>query len=114
MDDRMVPLSSVLDLIGDMCLDCQSKIRQKLGTAPIKGNIMRDRTRELLEQASRETGVTITRMLEKTNIASVVAARRRFAVLAREQNFSYPEIGAALGKHHTTIMHLVKSRNGVH
>ena len=114
MDDRMVPLSSVLDLIGDMCLDCQSKIRQKLGTAPIKGNIMRDRTRELLEQASRETGVTITRMLEKTNIASVVAARRRFAVLARESNFSYPEIGAALGKHHTTIMHLVKSRNGVH
>jgi chromosomal replication initiation ATPase DnaA len=114
MDDRMVPLSSVLDLIGDICLDCQAKIRHRLGSAPIKGNLMRDRTRELLEQASRETGVTITRMLEKSNVASVVAARRRFAILAREQNFSYPEIGAALGKHHTTIMHLVKSQNGAH
>jgi chromosomal replication initiation ATPase DnaA len=114
MDDRMVPLSSVLDLIADICSDCQAKIRHRLGNAPIKGNLMRDRTRELLEQASHETGITITRMLEKTNVASVVAARRRFAILAREQNFSYPEIGAALGKHHTTIMHLVKSRNGIH
>ena len=37
----------------------------------------------------------------------MVAARREIAVEAREQSFSYPKIGRALNRDHTSVRHLV-------
>jgi chromosomal replication initiation ATPase DnaA len=108
MVDRMVPLSSVMAIINNLCSDCQAEIRKRLAIAPdLKGNVFRDKMSALLEKVSDETGIPIMQILERSNNARLVEARRKFCVLARAQGYSYPEIGAAIGKHHTTIIHLV-------
>jgi chromosomal replication initiation ATPase DnaA len=41
--------------------------------------------------------------------AEHVAARRRLVQYLRDIRLSYPEIGALLGRHHTSIMYLAKT-----
>ena len=108
MIDKMVPLSSVMRLIGQLCPECQLVVRTNSVKEEMKGNRTRDSLADLLECVSEETGIPIVEMLEKNNSAKVVNARRKVAILARERGYSYPQIGAALGKHHTTVIHLVK------
>src|SRR5258708_4601896 len=47
------------------------------------------------------------------NHRAIVDVRRRIAIKAREAGYSYPEIGRALHRHHTSIINLVSGRRAL-
>ena len=63
---------------------------------------------EYLEALCHDNGITVAELRAKDNRQCLVAIRREFCRAAREQGFSLPTIGAALHKHHTTVIHLLK------
>lgn len=110
MEEIVVPLSVVLHMVGTLCDDCKETVRKYLSARQF--NIRKPIDRQIIgimEAVSEETQVSIATMRQKNNSPSVVHARRRVAVMARRYGISYPKIGAALCKHHTTILHLVKT-----
>lgn len=65
---------------------------------------------EYLVALCRDNGVTVAELRAKDNRRAMVAIRREFCQAARQQGFSLPTIGAALHKHHTTVLHLLKGK----
>lgn len=57
----------------------------------------------------REAGILIEDLRAKDNRPHLVKIRREFAQAAREQQFSLPAIGAVLNRHHSTVLHLLRS-----
>ena len=63
---------------------------------------------ELLAAFCRVYGVSIEEMVRRNNSAILVDLRRAFAEKAREQGYSFPTIGRAIHRHHTTVIALLK------
>lgn len=53
-------------------------------------------------------GVSIDQVLSTSEEIHVVRARQAAAWLMHRQGLSYPQIGRALKRHHTTMMHAVR------
>jgi chromosomal replication initiation ATPase DnaA len=69
-----------------------------------------DRIAKLIyEEVYSETGISSQLLVSRSNEAHLVAARSLFAVKARNKNLSYPQIGRILRRHHTTVMHGVRT-----
>ncbi len=65
----------------------------------------------LMGQICEAMGVSVRDLRSKRKSKPLVmAARVQFAICAREQGYSYPEIGMALARHHTTVMHMLGER----
>lgn len=62
---------------------------------------------QLLDRVCSENNVLKQAVLSRNRAPWLVDIRRQFARQAREQNFSYPQIGSALCRHHTTVMSLL-------
>lgn len=62
-----------------------------------------------LQTICTNLGVDVAEVLGPSRAQSVVAIRRKVVVRLRELGWSYPEIGALLGRHHTSIMYLAKT-----
>jgi len=56
-----------------------------------------------------KSGLTAERILGPSRDRETVRAKRLLAVDLRGMGYSYPEIGRFMRKHHTTIIHLVKT-----
>jgi chromosomal replication initiation ATPase DnaA len=113
MHDIAIPLDTVLEMVQGLCPNCQSRVRQYLAANQFdQTHNIDDRLKEIMQRVYEETGVTIIQMRAKDNRWRLVEARRKVAVRARQQAISYPKIGAALQKHHTTVMHLVETAEG--
>ena len=111
IEETVVPMGTVLKMVGDLCGGCQEKVRRYL--AGHQYNIrkpLEEQISTIIQTVEEETGVDIARMRRKENTRHVVEARRRVAIMARKYGISYPRIGAALGKHHTTIINLVNPK----
>jgi chromosomal replication initiation ATPase DnaA len=52
--------------------------------------------------------VPIDEIKGRRRTARVVQARKALMLLLHEQGFSYPRIGAVLGRHHSTVIHGVR------
>lgn len=63
----------------------------------------------LLLEAASIADVTVDEMLSKSHSATLVHARRIFVQFARDHGYSYPQIGRALHRHHTTVISLAKT-----
>ena len=63
--------------------------------------------RNLLFLAARDHGVLIEELVGRSHSRRLVEVRRAFAKTARECGYSFPTIGRALNRHHTTVMNLV-------
>lgn len=61
-----------------------------------------------IARTAAEFGVPTEVILEHTRISNYVNARHVVAWLLRRDDWTYPEIGAAMGRDHTTIIHAVK------
>lgn len=110
MHDIAIPLDIILEMVSELCPDCQSQVRQYLAKNQFdQRHGIEERMKDIMQRVYEETGVTLEEMRTKDNREKLVNARRRVAVLARQQCISYPKIGAALQKHHTTIIHLVQT-----
>lgn len=74
-------------------------------TGPIKDSGLL----QLAQRIAREGRVTVTDMLGRSKLRSVVRARHRFCAVVRSSlGLSYPEIGRLIGRDHTTVMNAVK------
>lgn len=109
MDEIVIPIGIVLQMVGNLCPNCQAKVRQYLAThqfnirTPIDAHLAK-----IVEDVAKSSGFSIYELRKKDNRRSIVAARRKISITARKFGISYPKIAAALCKHHTTIMSLVR------
>ena len=63
---------------------------------------------DVLARIARGYGVTVADVLSPSRLRSVARARSAFiGVLRHTLDLSYPEIGALMGQHHSTVMHAV-------
>ena len=65
---------------------------------------------ELMDEVCARHLVTPEEMLGRRRTADVVAARRDLVVKARAVGMSYPAIGVALGRDHSTIIEYATQR----
>jgi chromosomal replication initiation ATPase DnaA len=65
---------------------------------------------ELLRTAAEKHGTTVGAILGRSRFRKDVEARRDCALFLRSRNLSLPEIGRILGRHHTSIFHLIGLR----
>jgi chromosomal replication initiation ATPase DnaA len=63
---------------------------------------------KLATEAGAELGLTLEEVLEPRRFKSQVEARRRAYAAARALGWSYPEIGRAFNKDHTTILNALQ------
>ena len=71
---------------------------------------------DLASRVAAETGIPLAAILGRRRVAPVVRARQRVMLEAREAGLSYPEIGYALGRDHSTVLEGVRceaKRRGV-
>lgn len=66
--------------------------------------------RRVLRHVSDRTGVSIERMQGDTRGRDEIVARRRAARLFYRLGYGLPDIGIAMQRHHTTILHHVRWR----
>lgn len=55
-----------------------------------------------------ESGISIANIKSERRIPRFVFARSFFVMIARENGYSYPQIGDAINRDHSSIMHLYK------
>ncbi len=60
---------------------------------------------ELVTDIAHDHGQLLTMVLGKSRKRPVVAARRAVIVALRERGLSLPEIGALIGRDHTSVLH---------
>jgi hypothetical protein len=112
--DSVVPLDVVLSLVSCICSPCQEKVRQKLAGNVHILSAWREMTPAVLdkivERVASDRNLAVEEIVYGGNRPSLVNARREIVKQARKQGFSFSKIGAALKRHHTSIMYL--SRNG--
>lgn len=69
--------------------------------------VMRDSLKRILLEVCEKRGVTIREVVGRGRDRALVEARREFVTRARaETNASYPAIGRAMNRDHTTAIHL--------
>lgn len=64
--------------------------------------------KEIQERVSVYFGVTMKELTGKSRRASIVKPRHIAMYLCKQQSFSYPDIGEAFDKDHTTVIHAVE------
>lgn len=115
----VVPLETVMTLVSGVCSGCQEKIRKLLAdkvrfaAPPPTSREMPERMRAILERVAYDYEIPIDSILRGGNSRKLVQARREVAIEARRQGFTFPQIGAALGKHHSTIIYLVQQSHHI-
>lgn len=65
----------------------------------------------LLKSVAARRGVTEAQILSARRDHHIVRARWEFMASARAADLSYPQIGAFLHLHHTTVMHGVRNHH---
>lgn len=74
---------------------------------------------EMVQRAAKELGIAPDELLGATRKCEVIAARAAIVRVLRKQGVSYPVIGKAIKRDHTTAQHLdkvypVKTRHPEH
>lgn len=67
------------------------------------------RMAQIVQQVSQETGIRWTSIMSNKRTRHIAHARQLVMYVARREGFTLGEIGAFLGRDHTTIMHGVRS-----
>ena len=95
-------------VLFDMCPFCRKRAEAILEARTGKAVRARPTVEELIVQVAQEYKLTAAELISPNNSPLCVVPRRVVAKLAREFRYSYPEIGKAMHRHHTTVMNLVK------
>lgn len=112
---RVVSMKRVLKMVECLCPDCQDRARKILAgnflpdVLNVSPALAQDPTMaEIITRVCEVHGYPVERVLARDNSQSMVSVRMEIIVEARRQNYSLPQIGAALNKHHTTVLHLLR------
>lgn len=66
-----------------------------------------------LDPIAEAYGLTVQQVLVRSRARRLVNARRDMARHLRDKGLTLPEIGRFLGRDHTTILHLLRTKNVV-
>ena len=109
-DDSVISVAAVVNMVGDLCLNCQEIVRRR-----IAGNCYRiadaagkARMARIIVRVAAKYGITPEEVVGGGSRRELVRARKEIAQECRTLGYSYPQIGAALKKHHSTIIYLVQ------
>ena len=64
-----------------------------------------DVLRRAINHAAEHHGVTVADIKGRSRLGPVVAARQDVFLALREAGWSFPRIGRAMGRDHSTVMH---------
>ena len=111
MDD-MIPIYAVLELVGDLCSNCQAKVRQRIAKGQTKTglNFVRSGVLQIVEDAAIDWKVTVDAIRARSNSPGIVMVRREIAEKARRAGYSLPQIGKAINRHHSTVVNLLQNK----
>jgi len=107
----IVKIEDLNEALPHLCVECQDKLSDLKTYAVAEERIIPPTLRQLFQLVLREArraDLTPEMLRSPCNRASRVKVRREIAVKARAMGYSFPEIGRALHRHHTTIVYLVK------
>lgn len=80
------------------------------GAIVTPGATMPPRVRAILAESAQKHAVSVRELIGPSRSRSIVAARRAAAVALRRHDMSLTEIGRYLGRHHTTVVHLLNPK----
>lgn len=111
----MVQIEDFLAVIQDLCPDCCQRVKRalihrlaiKAMPVPLPKKYVAKELAELLEAIAGDHDLTVEVIVGHSNEAPLVKARREFAKQARARGYSFPVIGRAMGRHHTTVINLL-------
>lgn len=108
---QVVPMVTFLRMLGRMCPDCQARARTLLADPMPAERVVSKQVdvSNVISAISSKMRVATEDILGKGNQALYVEARRRVAVELREKGYSLPQIGAAINRHHTTVINLLRT-----
>ena len=64
-----------------------------------------DVLRRAINRAAEHHGVTVAEIKGRSRLGHVVAARQDAFLALREAGWSFPRIGRAMGRNHSTVLH---------
>lgn len=100
LDLASIPLRSLLAAVDDRTLAAELLLRaRRARTEGIAG------IRRVRAAVARLYGLRPADLAERRRIAGAAEPRMLAMFLAREQGYSLPQIGRALNRHHTTVLH---------
>lgn len=107
----MVRLDDFMDVLNAMCPECNKAVRDKL-IGMLLGRREADlgapeKLIQLRKSVAHECLMTEAMFLSRSNSPNSVHARRVFAISARKQGFSLPEIGRAMQRAHSSVRNLL-------
>jgi hypothetical protein len=113
-EETYIPISEVLCLFQGCCISCQAAITARISRHKrVAAQLPKKHLHPLfalIEEIATTHGLKVEDLRSRRVLPEFVEARRCFARQARELGYSYPHIGRVLGKHHTTILNLVKGK----
>ena len=65
---------------------------------------------EIAEKIALSIGISVGNLTGRSRYRHIVQGRRELYILLREKGWSYPAIGAFVGRDHTTIIAAVKGK----
>jgi len=109
-NEMVIPLNAVLELVGDLCSNCQEKVRRKIAHSQMEtdSNFAKSGLLQIVEDTAAEWRVSVDAIQAKSNAPGIVRIRREIAQKARRAGYSMPQIGKAIHRHHTTVIHLLR------
>lgn len=112
MNKMVVPVDRVLQLLGEICSECQEKVRQTIARSQTEAlpDSLRPGLQQILETVASEYKVTVDAVQARSNSPRIVNIRREVAMRARRAGYSLPQISRALLRHHTTVLNLIQPR----
>lgn len=112
---NQIRLNELMVILGQLCPDCMAKVRGCLATQMQQrttDELLAEKIYPIILNVAEETGYPVEVILGSDTRHKLVEVRRNIAERARQRGFSLPVIGKALRRHHTTILHLLKEKNG--
>lgn len=115
MSEQNVKVEVFKKILDDMCPFCRKRAMHILADAtsvPAPKPLVEPLV-ELLTRICTRNGLDNSIVINGPQTASLVRVRQEFSVEAHKLGYSFPEIGRAINRHHTSIVHLVhKNGNG--
>jgi chromosomal replication initiation ATPase DnaA len=105
-------LQELLALIGKLCPDCQAQVRLLTSTQldnRVASDVTTERIYPIIALVAEERKLHVDDIISSSQHVDLVDARREISIRARARKFTFPAIGRALHRHHTTIVHLVNT-----
>ena len=105
---RAIRLSEINRVLPLLCEECREQIESlPVSTSAAEDNTGKVCVHNLLAQFASDRGIQVDQIRGPSRSVWLVRARRQFCRKAHRLGFSTVEIGRAIYRHHTSVVHLM-------